>query len=85
MFLKNSSYKVCHLHYFNNYSYFQSISDIFAFLSQEVIAGDANIQKALARVKFTPTYKQTIFEEFDYKVKNFYNDLSDGIILGYIL
>ncbi|KAI1718105.1 calponin homology (CH) domain-containing protein [Ditylenchus destructor] len=71
MFLKNSSYK--------------SISDIFAFLSQEVIAGDANIQKALARVKFTPTYKQTIFEEFDYKVKNFYNDLSDGIILGRLL
>lgn len=51
-------------------------------MSREIMSGTTNLPKTLKSIGFDPYYKQDFFEEFDYCVKDFESDLSDGIVLG---
>uniref|UniRef100_A0A915EDR5 Uncharacterized protein n=1 Tax=Ditylenchus dipsaci TaxID=166011 RepID=A0A915EDR5_9BILA len=71
MFLKTAGYKSMH--------------DIFSYLSREIISGTTLLPKVLSQIGFEVSYKQGVFEEYNYQVQNFIPDLTDGVILSKLL
>ncbi|VDL85376.1 unnamed protein product [Nippostrongylus brasiliensis] len=57
----------------------QSIDDVFAELSREVLSGTGmSLNKAFAKMGFKPTYKQGFADDYNYSVKTF-ADLTDDV------
>ncbi|EJW73037.1 hypothetical protein WUBG_16059 [Wuchereria bancrofti] len=61
---------------------FQSINDVVAALSRELMTGTSNLPKTLSRLGLFLDRKQGFFEEFQYHVTDLLKDLSNGMILG---
>ncbi|VDN06478.1 unnamed protein product [Thelazia callipaeda] len=61
---------------------FQSIGDVVAVLSKELIAGRCSLPKNLRYFGFDLDSKQDFLDEFRYHVTDLLKDLNDGVILG---
>lgn len=55
---------------------------MLAVLSRELISGGSNLPKELSRLGICLEYKQSYFDEFQFRVVDIRNDLGDGVILG---
>lgn len=60
----------------------QSISDVVATLSRELMTGTSNLPRTLSRLGLFLDRKQGFFEQFQYYVTDLRKDLSNGMILG---
>ena len=49
--------------------------------AKKFLSGEGDIMRHLSLLGYTLTYKQTLLDEFDYKVDNLASDLRDGIRL----
>ncbi|CAI5437883.1 unnamed protein product [Caenorhabditis angaria] len=70
---------------FNRSSMYKNMDSVFSDLSKEILSGSSmTFKKALAKVGFQSSYKQTFVDDYDYTAKGF-EDFSNGIILAKLI
>uniref|UniRef100_A0A8R1DKH4 Calponin-homology (CH) domain-containing protein n=1 Tax=Caenorhabditis japonica TaxID=281687 RepID=A0A8R1DKH4_CAEJA len=70
---------------FTKSSCFKCLDDMASDLTKELLSGSsASLKKAFAKIGFTPSYKQSFVENYDYEAKGFEN-FSDGLILAKLI
>ncbi|UMM35843.1 hypothetical protein L5515_008282 [Caenorhabditis briggsae] len=70
---------------FTKSSQYKCLDDMFSGLTKELLTGSSlTFKKAFAKIGFTPSYKQSFFDNYDYQAKGF-ADYSDGIILAKLI
>uniref|UniRef100_A0A8R1DIQ7 Calponin-homology (CH) domain-containing protein n=1 Tax=Caenorhabditis japonica TaxID=281687 RepID=A0A8R1DIQ7_CAEJA len=70
---------------FTKSSCFKCLDDMASDLTKEMLSGSsASLKKAFAKIGFTPSYKQSFVENYDYEAKGF-EDFSDGLILAKLI
>lgn len=70
---------------FTKTSQFKCLDDMFSALTKKLLTGSSmTFKKAFSKIGFTPNYRQSFFDNYDYQARGF-SDFSDGLILAKLI